>query len=117
MKRNIQSVFLLSVILPIFLFAPFHHHHQADTALSCHDCVADQHHSGHITDGGTLSECLVCHFMGLACLPVPSQHVSSFTLHLQDCEQYISPARVDATPRHNASRAPPVSSCFIFPFI
>ena len=110
MKRNIQSAILLSVILPVLLLAPFHRHHQATTSADCQECVAHQHHSGHIAVDGSLQDCLVCQLLGEAFLPSAGLTANPASLLIQDSGEKDFAQGSSAPILQHAPRAPPVFS-------
>lgn len=110
MKRNIQSAILLSVILPVLLLAPFHRHHRSPAAAACQECIAHQHHSGHIGTDGGLQECLICQLLGEAFLPAAGLTLNPASLFIQDYgEAVLVQSRTTPILEH-APRAPPVFS-------
>lgn len=111
-KRRILSLILLAVFLPAF-FASILHTHQEIIEISaeCTECVHHLPHAGHVRayDGG-LSDCLLCHFLGLpfvislAAVILPSAHRFDFLY------SFLSRPFVTSVVRLGQTRAPPVFS-------
>ena len=111
-KRRILSLILLAVFLPAF-FASILHTHQETIEISaeCTECVHHLPHAGHVRayDGG-LSDCLLCHFLGLsfvislAAVILPSADRFDFLY------SFLSRPFVTSVVRLGQTRAPPVFS-------
>ncbi|MCR5519170.1 MAG: hypothetical protein K6F21_02455 [Bacteroidales bacterium] len=110
--KRIVSVFLLAVYLLAAFAASFHHHPVLPDEPKCEQCAQHVPHHGHLVpiDGG-LSNCLLCHFLGLpyvlamaALLLPPTRLLSGIISNLQ---QAVFSAHLLDT----RSRAPPVF-CF-----
>lgn len=68
--RTAIAVLLLSVVLPITLVLPFHHHEIEEVALEpCELCATHQSHPGHLVAANPMDNCLVCQFLGVTYLP------------------------------------------------
>jgi len=107
MRRYI-GVFLLTVFLAAYGTSSLHKHPEQHEDAVCLECV-QHHHSNHIgTYDGGLSDCVLCHFLGLpfvialasAILPGASLIRSLFT----DLRRPFVSAHLRLAP----SRAPPV---------
>ena len=111
-KRRILSLILLAVFLPAF-FASILHTHQETIEISaeCTECVHHLPHAGHVRayDGG-LSDCLLCHFLGLpfvismAAVILPAAHRFDFLY------SFLSRPFGTSVVRLGQTRAPPVFS-------
>ncbi|MBR1406761.1 MAG: hypothetical protein IJ578_07515 [Bacteroidales bacterium] len=68
-KRKAYALLLLGVILPALLLSSFHRH-PAESFEDAH-CVQCSDHvpHGHLSSDSHLSDCLLCHFLGLPYLP------------------------------------------------
>ena len=77
-KRRAYSLALLAVILPV-LFLSFFHRHPGylEEEIHCVQC-ADHIPHGHLSADNHISDCLVCHFLGLPFLAGRSQSLRSF---------------------------------------
>ena len=109
--RRLVSVVLLAVFLTAFGTSLSHRHVQHQHGPECEQCVHHQPHAGHLGqyDGG-LSDCVLCHFLGLpfivslaACILPPAKRLG--TLY-----SFLPKPFVSAHFRLSPSRAPPVFS-------
>lgn len=67
--RTAIAVLLLSVVLPMTLVLPFHHHEAEESAANlCERCVNHQPHPGHLESASHLDDCLICHLLGVSYL-------------------------------------------------
>lgn len=67
--RTAIAVLLLSVVLPMTLVLPFHHHETEESAAdSCELCANHQPHSGHLESASHLDNCLICQLLGISYL-------------------------------------------------
>lgn len=67
--RSAIAVLLLSVVLPMTLVLPFHHHDAEESAADfCELCANHQPHPGHLESASHLDDCLICHLLGVSYL-------------------------------------------------
>ena len=110
--RTAMAVLLLSVVLPMTLVVPFHHHEVEESSLlSCELCEHHQPHAGHLTSAGHLDTCLVCQFLGNCFLPEESFSVLSAPVRHNDRAGSITLSLPTVQLQLLSTRAPPVSSC------
>jgi hypothetical protein len=103
---------MLSVLLPMLLVAPFHHH--ADPVREdepCESCSQHKPHPGHLTAQICTDECLVCRILYQQYTPS-----AVLTFHILLSEQTVDSGRFpDDIPicftQPSSPRAPPVSFC------
>lgn len=110
--RRAISVLLLSVVLPMTLVLPFHHHQAEEQAHEpCELCATHQSHPGHLESAGQMDNCLICQFLGVTYLPEESVDAPS----RQDARTTFvagPSTSVPTVPLLNfSSRAPPFSFC------
>ena len=110
--RTAIAVLLLSVVLPMTLVLPFHHHDTEESAAdSCEQCTNHQPHSGHMGSSDPGDNCLICQFLGVTFLPEESIEAPS----RPECDS--EPASVRTAFVHSvqvqtlSTRAPPFSFC------
>jgi len=110
--RTAIAVLLLSVVLPMALVLPFHHHEAEESALdSCEFCSHHLPHQGHLVSNSQIDNCLVCQLLGVSYLPEESVDAP--------CKPDVSTEVVlaPATSVHSvllqslSTRAPPFSFC------
>jgi hypothetical protein len=110
LKRRIFAAWLLSVVLPMVFFAPFHHHDlEQREDVFCEDCSQHLPHHGHLSAGTATGECLVCQFLFQPFTPSESSVIRSF---LSDSETYVLPPCGEVillSFQPVSPRAPPVS--------
>ena len=110
--RTAIAVLLLSVVLPMTLVVPFHHHEAEESSLlSCELCEHHQPHAGHLTSAGHLDTCLVCQFLGNCFLPEESISAPAAPVLHDDREGYAPVSVPTVQLQLLSTRAPPVSSC------
>ena len=110
--RTAIAVLLLSVILPMTLVLPFHHHEtEESSALSCDLCTRHQPHSGHLTAEGHLDNCLVCQFLGISYLPEESVAAPSVPVSHADLAGGAAESAPSVQLQLHSPRAPPFSFC------
>jgi len=106
-KRQAYSIFLLGIILPVLLLSSFHHHpspYSEDT--KCVQCTDHVPH-GHLSTDQHLSDCLICHFLGLPYLLGSAQILQEYSRPRAVCFRQAAP---DAGSRHVSAfltRGPP----------
>lgn len=110
-KRQAYSIFLLGIILPAFFLSLFHHHPapQAEDAR-CVQCTDHVPH-GHLSTDQHLSDCLICHFLGLPYLAGKTQ---VFRTYFRPVGLSVLPGSFDLAGQHGASfltRGPPFIFC------
>ncbi|MBQ3766056.1 MAG: hypothetical protein II874_04895 [Bacteroidales bacterium] len=111
-KRAAIAALLLSIVLPIVLIAPFHHHGtEKAIASDCDYCTHQQPHSGHLASSGQLDKCLVCQFLSIPYLPEKSTSVAFVPEAKASVSSQPAEAGFAAPVRLLPSRAPPVSVC------
>ena len=112
LKRRISGFLLLSVILPMVILAPFHHHDGHDHAgISCEECAHHHPHPGHVSDESDTDECLICQFLAQQYIPSADLVADLFA---SDCDTFAGcPAGglILRSTRLFSSRAPPASFC------
>ena len=110
--RTAIAVLLLSIVLPMALVLPFHHHEAEESALdSCEFCSHHLPHQGHLASNSQIDNCLICQLLGVSYLPEESAGAP--------CKPDVSTAFVQApvSSVHSVSlqslstRAPPFSFC------
>ncbi len=110
--RTAIAVLLLSVVLPMALVLPFHHHEAEESALdSCEFCTHHLPHQGHLASNSQIDNCLICQLLGVTYLPEESVDAPCKP-HV--CEAFVQgPASsVHSVLLHSLSnRAPPYSFC------
>ena len=88
-KQRLFAWILLSVYVPMVLFASLHVHSPINisNAIDCVQCHTAVHHSGHITAGKLhVDECLSCRFLSTQIdvpLTATSMVVKQVTTHLE----------------------------------
>ena len=88
-KQRLFAWILLSVYVPMVLFASLHVHSPINIskAIDCVQCHTAVHHSGHITAGNHhIDECLSCRFLSTQIdvpLTATSMVVKQVTTHLE----------------------------------
>ena len=110
--RTAIAVLLLSVVLPMTLVLPFHHHDTGDSSVSsCEQCTNHQPHPGHMGSSDQGDNCLICQFLGVSFLPEESIDAPSGP------ERDSEPVSVRTAFVHSvqvqtlSTRAPPFSFC------
>lgn len=109
-KQGLFAWILLSVYVPMVLFASLHVHSPINIskAIDCVQCHTAVHHSGHITTSNHhIDECLSCRFLSTQIdvpLTVCSLVVKQVTTHLECFLAGDPVVRVVAQP---SLRAPP----------
>ena len=112
MRKQIQAVWLLSVILQVIFVAPFHHHdHDAAEDLHCEACAHHQPHAGHLTAQGATDDCLVCQLLGQFYVPADAPAFRSQSVALRSIASPVLGKVVLHPFQPSAPRAPPVSFC------
>jgi len=110
--RTAIAVLLLSVVLPMALVLPFHHHEADESALdSCEFCTHHLPHQGHLASNSQMDNCLICQLLGVTYLPEESVDAP--------CKPHVCEAFVQgpASSVHSvllqslSTRAPPSSFC------
>ena len=110
--RTAIAVLLLSVVLPMTLVLPFHHHEAEQSAAdTCELCAHHQPHSGHLESASHLDDCLICQLQGVSYLReesvgTPSKPSCSVRLAAGEPASVIF-VQVQSL----SSRAPPFSFC------
>ena len=110
--RTAIAVLLLSVVLPMTLVLPFHHHETEQSAAdSCELCANHQPHPGHLESVSHLDDCLICQLLGVSYLReesvgAPSKPSCSVSLFAGEPASVIC-VQVQSL----SSRAPPCSFC------
>ena len=112
-KRRISSAILLSVIVPMLVLAPYHHHPRQHTDIpDCDACHEHKPHSGHLTSQISLPECLVCQLLGVQFIPQTVPQFSLLCTILETLFTTDSSSCPDSYFSVQSPRAPPVSFCF-----
>lgn len=110
--RTAIAVLLLSVVLPMTLVLPFHHHETEEPGLEpCELCATHQSHPGHLVSATPMDNCLICQFLGVTYLPEESVNGPS---NPDVFSSFLSgpTASVPSVSLLNlSSRAPPFSFC------
>ena len=110
--RTAIALLLLSVVLPMTVVVPFHHHDPpAQEERSCDLCAHHQPHPAHLSASDQPDHCLICQFLGASYLPEQSAAVPAF---LPDGSGLLSVPAQDVLPvvlEFHCSRAPPYSFC------
>ena len=111
-KKRISSVILLSVILPIVLLAPFHHHEQPGKAdISCDACSQHLPHQGHLSTGSGTDDCLICQLLGQQYFPSEGVTVLYAAAVSRPDTGFVSADIASVVFNLSSPRAPPVSFC------
>lgn len=110
--RTAIAVLLLSVVLPMTLVLPFHHHEAEESAAdSCEQCTNHQPHPGHMGSSDPVDHCLICQFLGITFLPEESAEAPA----RPECNRETGPVLAVSVPSAQvltlSSRAPPFSFC------
>ena len=109
-RKRIAALLMLVVYLAAFTFS-YTHRHEAVVNITeeCEDCVHHLPHPGHLTAlGGGISDCVLCHFIGLPFIVSLLTVVAAVTL---ECYRVSSAPRTELQEQHlrlRQSRAPPV---------
>ena len=110
--RTVIAVLLLSVVLPMTLVLPFHHHEVADSSLfSCEQCTNHQPHPGHMGSLDQGDDCLVCQFLSVAFLPEESVETPSRPECNSELDSLLDVSFHSAPVLTLSTRAPPSSFC------
>lgn len=110
--RTAIAVLLLSVVLPMTLVVPFHHHDAEESALvSCENCVNHHPHPGHLTADSRLDNCLVCQFLGVTYLPEESADAPFGPDRHADYSAAPASSVHSVQLQNLSTRAPPYSFC------
>lgn len=111
-RRRILSILLLAVFLPAFAASILHTHPEAvPESEECAECVHHLPHAGHISaDSGGLSDCVLCHFLGLPYVVSAAVAVLSGTALRQSFYRFADRPYLAAHLLKNHTRAPPVFS-------
>ncbi|MCR4570655.1 MAG: hypothetical protein K5652_00435 [Bacteroidales bacterium] len=106
---HIISTFLLAVFLTALLLSAFHTHPAHIEEPRCEQCEHHIPHPGHIAavESG-ISDCLLCHFLGLPFVLALSALVLPPAMLLSGLAPRPQWAAVSSHIRHTRSRAPPV---------
>ncbi|MBR5176639.1 MAG: hypothetical protein IKW89_12025 [Bacteroidales bacterium] len=110
--RTAIAVLLLSVVLPMTLVLPFHHHETgASSLLSCEQCTNHQPHPGHMGSSDQQDDCLVCQFLSVAFLPEDSVDAPFRPECTGEPDSSLTVSVHSAQVQTLSSRAPPSSFC------
>lgn len=113
MERRCAAVaaWLLSVVLPMVLVVPFHHHEEEYSDFECELCAHHQPHEGHLASSSRIDNCLICQFLGVSYLPEASTSAPFVPDAKADVACQPVEACLAAPLQLHSSRAPPVSVC------
>ncbi len=112
MKQRISSLIMLSVILPMVLIAPFHHHReQVPEDIQCESCSQHKPHCGHLTTQTSTDECLICRLLAQQFSPAETQSTCAPEQAGAIDTGCNCPDIPDCFTHHSSPRAPPVSFC------
>ena len=110
--RTGLALLLLSVLLPMAIVLPFHHHETEEVASdSCEFCAEHRPHPGHLSAANCLDECLLCQFLAAAYLPAAAAETLSRPCRDADFVALPPAAAHSLTLSSLAIRAPPFSFC------
>jgi len=110
--RTAIAVLLLSVVLPMTLVLPFHHHDAEESAAdSCEQCTNHQPHSGHMGSSDPGDNCLICQFLGVTFLPEKSADAPVRPECNRETGSVLTASVLSAQVQTLSSRAPPFSFC------
>jgi len=110
--RTVIAILLLSVVLPMTLVLPFHHHEAEQSAAdSCELCTNHKPHPGHLESASNLDDCLICHLLGLSYLREESAGAPSKPGISVRLVAGKSASVIFVHVQSLSSRAPPVSFC------
>ena len=110
--RRLISVFLLTVFLSALTVSSVHRHPVHQEGPLCEACVHHLPHAGHIGahDGG-LSDCVLCHFLGLPFILALTAVLLPLLRLLRRVSAPVRTAPVSACLQTLRSRAPPAFLC------
>ena len=115
-RTRIGSTLLLAVYLTA-LAGVFMHRHEASGQSQepeCEQCVNHMPHAGHLTAfSGGLSDCVLCHFLGLPYVYTRTAALALPALVYKSIDTLEQNRSVSAFHDHVKSRAPPVSECLL----
>ena len=110
--RTVVAILLLSVVLPMTLVLPFHHHDVPDQEeFSCELCEHHQPHPAHLSSSDHPDNCLICQFLGIGFLPEASAEVVAVIADGSDCRVASSQDAPSVQLELLSTRAPPFSFC------
>ena len=110
--RTALAVLLLSVVLPMTLVLPFHHHEAGEASLSsCDECTNHQPHPGHMGSSDPGDHCLVCQFLSVTFLPEESAEAPARPECGRETGSVLAVAVLSAQVQTLSTRAPPFSFC------
>ena len=110
--RTALAVLLLSVVLPMTLVLPFHHHEAGEAPLSsCEECTNHQPHPGHMGSSDPGDRCLVCQFLSVTFLPEKSAEAPARSECSRETGSVLAVAVPSAQVQTLSTRAPPFSFC------
>ncbi len=115
-RARIVSTFLLAVYLTALAGVFSHRHESADRSHEpeCEQCVNHLPHAGHLNAfSGGLSDCVLCHFMGLPYVYTQTAALLLPAFVYKSIDSLETAKTVSAFSGLNLSRAPPVSECFL----
>ena len=115
-RARIGSTFLLAVYLTALAGVFMHRHEASGQRLEpeCSQCVNHQPHSGHLLSfSGGLSDCVLCHFLGLPYVYTRTAALALPALVYKSIDTLEQNRSVSAFHNHVKSRAPPVSECLL----
>ena len=109
-KRRWFAAMLLSVILPMALVAPFHHHHDyPDSESRCQDCLEHRPHQGHLSNNNSTDECLICQFLAQMFVPSEGLFLKRFSSGHRTLASIVRDQVLTQYHSLSSPRAPPVS--------
>ena len=111
-KQRISAFLMLSVLLPMLLVAPYHHHSDpVQEDVPCESCSQHKPHPGHLTAQICTDECLVCRILYQQYAPSADLAVSILSLERTVDSDRLTEDIPICFIHHSSPRAPPVSFC------
>ena len=112
LKRRISALFLLSVVLPVVILAPYHRHDKPfTTEISCQECSHHQSHPGHLSEQTGTDNCLVCQLLAQQYMPSADPAVRLLSSEFVTLASDYSGDVIVSLIHHSSPRAPPASFC------
>ena len=110
--RTAIAVLLLSVVLPMALVLPFHHHDCSEHEEHvCELCEHHLPHPAHLSSDEHADDCLICQFLGISYLPEASAGIPTAQSDISTCCAIPSNDAPSAQVEHLSTRAPPYLFC------
>lgn len=111
-SRKITARLLLSVYLPVMLFAYTHVHKASisSASISCEYCKNHIHHGGHLENSNDEVEyCLLCLFNDTSCIGSDECEVDVIEDYIMLAEEEVVEPTLTEVYQSSSPRAPPVA--------